>query len=183
MKSRHAVLAVLSVLALLDASMLAAAQAPSTSRAFQIILLSASQQGSSSLQDLPPGAQKALEDVRQFLPYKSYTLSDMAWLRSSARAQAQLKGPNGKEYHLSFTFREAGSAAGKRLSIDSFSLNPGLDHLPSAPPAVEPGYTPPPTRSLISTSFDLQVGETVVVGVSKADRGDHALIVLLTAVP
>jgi len=169
--------AVLAFLALFATGALAA-QAPAPSRNFQIILLAASQQGATSLQDLPASAQKALQDIRPFLPYKGYALADMSWLRSSGRTQAELKGPDGKGYHLSFEFSEVKSSAGKRLFIDSFTL----DDL-SAHPAFEPGRTPPPTSSLISTSFDLQVGETVVVGVSKPDHGDHALIVLLTAVP
>ena len=38
---------------------------------------------------------------------------------------------------------------------------------------------PPP---IVDTSFDIAVGETVVVGTSRL-RGDKALILLLTAVP
>ena len=38
-------------------------------------------------------------------------------------------------------------------------------------------------RRLIETSFSVKEGETIVVGTSKADGADGALVVLLTAVP
>jgi hypothetical protein len=177
MRSRPALLAAFVSLSLLRTGALAAqpAEAPGPTRTFQVILLTASNQGETSLQNLAPGAQKALQDVRQFLPYKSYVFTDMAWLRSSARAQAHLKGPGAKEYNLGFTFHEDG---GKKLFIDSFDLND-----PSAQPPLVAGQTPRAMPNLISTSFGLQVGETVVVGVSRVGGGDQALIVLLTAIP
>jgi hypothetical protein len=61
------------------------------------------------------------------------------------------------------------------------------------------GHTPPPTattvrpvsprrapsasRSIIDTSFAMDVGETVVVGTSRLKGNSRALIALLTAVP
>ena len=39
------------------------------------------------------------------------------------------------------------------------------------------------TREILSTSFSIKVGETLVVGTSKLDGGDEALVVLLTAEP
>jgi hypothetical protein len=38
-------------------------------------------------------------------------------------------------------------------------------------------------RSVIDTSFTMDIGETVVVGTSRVRGGDKALIALLTAVP
>jgi hypothetical protein len=38
-------------------------------------------------------------------------------------------------------------------------------------------------RPLLQTTFSLKEGETIVVGTSKADGADGALVVLLTAVP
>jgi hypothetical protein len=56
---------------------------------------------------------------------------------------------------------------------------------------VTPGMTPNhpdriaamKSRSIIDTSFTMDVGETVVVGTSRLAGGDKALIALLTAVP
>jgi hypothetical protein len=38
-------------------------------------------------------------------------------------------------------------------------------------------------ENLLSTSFSIRKGETVVVGTSKLDGHDRALVVLLTALP
>ena len=55
---------------------------------------------------------------------------------------------------------------------------------PAASPA-PPAATPPPSvaENLLSTSFAIRKGETVVVGTSKLSGNDRALVVLLTALP
>jgi len=65
------------------------------------------------------------------------------------------------------------------------AMAPGAE--PPAAPGSPPGSptpTPPPSlsESLLSTSFSIHRGETVVVGTSKLDGG-RALVVLLTALP
>lgn len=54
-----------------------------------------------------------------------------------------------------------------------------------APAATTAAPTPPPTvaENLLSTSFSIRKGETVVVGTSKLRGNDQALVVLLTALP
>jgi hypothetical protein len=54
-----------------------------------------------------------------------------------------------------------------------------------APAATTAAPTPPPTvaEHLLSTSFSIRKGETVVVGTSKLRGNDQALVVLLTALP
>ena len=51
------------------------------------------------------------------------------------------------------------------------------------PPSWLPGPSLVETGSLISTSFTAEVGQTVVVGSSRLNGGDDALIVLFTALP
>lgn len=150
----------------------------SPTRGFQVILLTASHQGDSGVENLPENAQNALRDLRKMLPFKSYQMTDMALQRTSETMHARLTGTSGQKYALGLTFREGGSSPGKRLFIDSFSL---IDES-SRPPLVA-GETPRPTPSLISTSFGMDVGETVVVGVSNLSGGNEAIVVLLTALP
>lgn len=56
---------------------------------------------------------------------------------------------------------------------------------PASSPTPTATVTPPPTvaENLLSTSFSIRKGETVVVGTSKLSGNDRALVVLLTALP
>jgi hypothetical protein len=84
-----------------------------------VVLVLGDVQGSTTSDDVPPAARKALTDMREFLPFKSYKLLDAAWLMCcgedsrtpSARAYASttrargsvsqiLRGPDEREYAL-----------------------------------------------------------------------------------
>lgn len=147
----------------------ALAQADSAPRTqvFQLILLAASNRPGAPSPELPPGAQKALADIRAFLPYKSYEPVDAVWLRTTRMADGRLVGRNGAEYAVRIRF-QTGGQEGKDIFVDLFDLRevPGV---------------PKPPRDLISTSFSMKQGETIVVGTSKSLDGDEALVVLLTA--
>jgi hypothetical protein len=47
---------------------------------FSVALVLGDQQGASTPDNLPPGAKKALADMRDFLPFKSYRLLDSQWI-------------------------------------------------------------------------------------------------------
>lgn len=152
-------------------------------RTFQILLLVAELQGSPDLQSIPANAQRALKDIQDFLPYKSYRLLDAGFVRSSFSARAAMSGLAGQTYDVSFVVRQAG----ERLQIDSFRLIEmpflPLERAVSTPGASVETVTPRPMSDLLSTSFDMKVGETVVVGTSKLDGPTKALVVLLSALP
>jgi hypothetical protein len=87
-----------------------------TPQGFSVVLVLGDLQASSPSDDVPQAARKALTDMRDFLPYKSYRLLDAAWLlccghesrregRPSVPMPAQtisqiLRGPEGQEYEL-----------------------------------------------------------------------------------
>ena len=47
---------------------------------FSIVLVLADLQAGPGEEDVPPAARKALLDMKDFLPYKSYRLLDAAWV-------------------------------------------------------------------------------------------------------
>jgi len=106
-----------------------------------------------------------------------------AWMPSPcvARTQARLVGRQGAQYELELRFRNAGTPEDRGLFVDGFVLKAE----PFQPPALANGEKQAvrPGRRLIDTSFGLKEGETIVVGTSKVDGGDEALVLLLTAVP
>jgi hypothetical protein len=150
---------------------------PATQR-FQLLLLSANFKPGGSGPEIPPNAEKALAELRKFLPFKSYQLVDAAWLSSTEGqvARGRLAGSGGAAYDVTMRFRATGEPAAQSLFVDVFELEQeSVTQLKEGPHFDK--------RRLIETTFSLKEGETIVVGTSKADGGDGALVVLLTAVP
>lgn len=156
---------------------LAKADSSPTTQVFQAVLLAASNRPGVAAPDLPPGAQKALADIRGLLPFKSYEQLDGTLLRTTEVAEGQLVGREGRRYKIALRFEPAGAPGGNDLSIEQFQLREES----SFPPSNAADKTPRNPRDLISTSFGLKRGETIVVGTSKSDAGDEALVLLLTA--
>lgn len=133
---------------------------------FQLVLLAASPKPNGAPPTLAPGAQKALDDIREFLPFKSYRVLDASLIRVAQDdvAQARIAGLSSNSYKVGLRFRSGGTD-GKKLAIDGFSLDDQGD------------------RDLIQTSFAMDVGETVVVGTSTVGGSEEALVAILTALP
>lgn len=156
---------------------LAKADVRPQSRNLQILLLSAAMKAGATAPEIPENGQKALADIRKFLPFKSYQLVDAAWLTATEGqvAQGRLGGASGIAYQVKLRFR-AGEQETPSIFLDHFEL--GQEMVISTKEG--PHYD---TRRLIDTTFDVKVGETVVVGTSRADGADGALVVLLTVAP
>lgn len=156
-------------------------------QSFQVLLLSAGNKPGTSGLEIPANAQKALADLKGFLPFKSYQLLDAVWMRATQDrlTVGRISGRGGVDYQVRLRFRNLGNPKDRNLFVDAFSLmeQPSTPK-PSAPDTKEGGsIAPPSSRALIDTSFGLKGGETIVVGTSKIDGTDEALVVLLTAVP
>ena len=149
-----------------------------TTYSFQISILLADIDGTENYQGLSKNAQKALEDLQDFLPFRSYRLLDFAWLRTSARSSARVQGPDGRTFELTLHLGGHHDDESGKLFISSFNLREtsGVNRDVEAGPLRAP-------QALISTSFGMDEGETVVVGTSRLDGDQRALVVLLTAVP
>ncbi|HEX3126180.1 MAG TPA: hypothetical protein VH394_02525 [Thermoanaerobaculia bacterium] len=147
------------------ARVLAERDVPRTQK-FQLVLLAASPKPNGAPPTLAPGAQKALDDIREFLPFKSYRILDASLIRVTQDdvAQGRIAGLGGTSYKVGLRFR-AGGVDGKKLVLDGFGLDDQADH------------------DLIQTSFAMDVGETVVVGTSTVSGSEEALVAILTAVP
>ena len=132
-------------------------------RFFQLVAVVADQSAGGVDDSIPPRAREALQDVVDFLPYRGYRLLDQAFLRTTSNSGVVLDNPGEGELQVSLSFRATGETD-EDLMFRHFRVvaNPG--------------------RELLSTSFSMSVGETVVVGTSKLGGGGDALVVLLTAV-
>ena len=146
---------------------------------FSVALLLGETQGTSTSDNVPEGAKKALADLREFLPYKSYRVLDTQWIRCCAGPSVggTLRGLDEVQY-------------GYRISIDgvsgtkmtaSFTLDAGPAHFKSGNVTHDAFGKPLPVKRVISSHFSMDTGETVVIGTSSL-KGEKALVVLLTAV-
>jgi hypothetical protein len=156
-------------------------------QSFQVLLLAAGAKTGNSGLEVPANAQKALDDVKGFLPFKNYRLLDAVWMRATQDrlASGRLSVGGGADYEVRLRFRNVGNPKDRNLFVDVFDLieNPGTPKPPSAEEFGGKAIAPPANRALIDTSFGLKGGETIVVGTSKVDGAEEALVVLLTAVP
>jgi len=157
---------------------LAKADASPQTRNLQILLLSATMKAGAATSEIPENAQKALADIKKFLPFKSYQLVDAAWMSvtEDQAAQGRLGGTGGAAYQVKLQFQRGGDPETPSLFLDHFELGQEMVVQTKDGPHYD-------VRRLIDTTFNVKVGETVVVGTSRADGADGALVVLLTAAP
>jgi hypothetical protein len=99
-----------------------------TVQGFSVVLLLGDLQGGTTADNVPPAARKALVDMKDFLPYKSYRLLDTAWTLASnngVRSTMRLRGPENQEFELNLNGVAAPVAgAPARLNL-SFGLSDG----------------------------------------------------------
>jgi hypothetical protein len=202
-----------------------------------VVLVVADLQASSAADDVPPAARRALADMKEFLPYKSYKLVDAAWIlgQSTGNTITHLRGPEEQDYEVAlatsrgeggrvsvrFMLKDAGiseqavadmaNIAEKQRVVERMEreiaslrqklaearrsnqedaakeLRAQLDAAERRQRTVssmtQNRFSGRAGRTVIDTSFTMDVGETVVVGTSRLKANSKALIALLTAVP
>ena len=110
-----------AVLALLAVSTAAAQPArqgvpvvpsPPPIQGFNVVLILGSESPQKFTSDLPAGATRALSDLRDFLPYRSYRMLDSAWVLNpgSGRTTARLRGVDEHHYQVNLDSIVAGSS-------------------------------------------------------------------------
>jgi hypothetical protein len=87
-----------------------------------VLVLGDMQNASPADSNVPAAARKALADLKDFLPYKSYRLLDAQWTLGSQRTVSRLRGANDQEYQL--TLRGT-PVAGAKLSVAFRLAEPG----------------------------------------------------------
>jgi hypothetical protein len=136
---------------------------------FSVVLVLGEVQGDMPSQGLSTAAQKALADIREFLPYKGYRVLDSQWVAGSAlgESRGRVRGADQRDYEF---------------QLDTFPAQiPGKAVTHSSPLSrARFQLTTLGSSRLLDSTFSITPGETVVVGTSRL-QGDSALIVLLTA--
>jgi hypothetical protein len=141
---------------LLAATALATAQQPKASapavaspsvHGFSVALVLGDMQGSAKADSVPEGARKALADLRDFLPYKSYRLLDTQWIlccgstkagtgiSGRLRGLSQTLGPDEQEYPFSVNLV---AVSGSQLSVRFVMTDNGGAMKKTVPQKVSP---------------------------------------------
>src|SRR5205809_274768 len=87
---------------------------------FQIVLVRGSMNGNEEIVGVPKNAEKAVRDIRDFLPFKSYRVLDTGLLRLEEKGvgKVRLDGIPPQQYDVAVAWR---AAAQNKLQIWSFA--------------------------------------------------------------
>lgn len=169
------------------------------SRLVQITLLAAAKTGESDLADLPANTRQAIDDIKDFLPFRSYRILDTSLVRvlvderRARPAGTYMIGPDDSK--LKIAMRVTARPESSEVLVHSFEVMPSMRdrffaltpeqhrQVEGDEPTIAPRAELLDAGAFIATSFTAEVGKTVVVGSSRLNGGDEALIVLFTALP
>lgn len=90
---------------------------------YSVVLVLGDMQSGSTPDNVPAAAKKALADMKDFLPYKSYKLLDSQWTLGSTSVATRLRGVDDQDYSLSMSARVMDEGA-RSLSV-TFQLREG----------------------------------------------------------
>jgi hypothetical protein len=127
---------------------------------------------------VPAAAKKALASVSSFLPYKTYSMADAALVSATVNYSfaVRMRDPEMPNTLLRLSVDPTFRGVGGPSSPDTINVRVSLSELNMAGADEKTG------RTLISTSADVTLGETVVVGTSRIGGGRKAYVLLLTAI-
>lgn len=110
---------------------------------FSVVLVLGEMQGTGSQDTVPPAARKALNDMKDFLPYKNYKLLDTQWTLccergADAAVVSRLRGADDREYELTLTSTGSHRPTATPLTTDaSFGISVRF-HLREVPDGTAP---------------------------------------------
>jgi len=92
---------------------------------FSVVLVLGDMKAAATAVDdaVPAAAKKALADMKDFLPYKSYRLLDAQWILGSERATTRLRGADEQDYQL--TLRVAAFVPSQPVRVTFLLQEPG----------------------------------------------------------
>jgi hypothetical protein len=159
---------------------------------FRVVLIVSSTMAEPPSDGIPTDARKALEDMKAFLPFKSYRLFGTGEVdaRRGEPAALRISGGDNQTFEITIA-RDAPSLVNRndasrstpdpRLSL-SFMLRDVSGITLRDARGTSPGPPLVVSEPSINTLVAMDVGETIVVGTSRV-RGSRGLLALLTALP
>ena len=146
---------------------LAEIDVPPPTQRFHIVILEASRREGSA-PALPASEQKALDDFKKVMTYKSFKVQGETIVQLDDNAKTQVNDDYDLELVLDLTRADATSISVRRFCLTSKTGQPLLNGAVTYP-------------AFFDTAFSVKRGETVVLGSSSTS--DTARVVLVTALP
>ena len=137
---------------------------------YHVVLLTADNAAGPAVEGVTPAVTKALNDVQQFLPFKSYRLVDSMLLLGTQGGTTRIVGPEKQMYVANVT---GGCDTKGECHVLFILTSAYVRRLASGEAAAEP---------TLSNRLTMKIGETAVVGISRVSA-ESGLIAVLTAVP
>ena len=101
-------------------------EAQQHSRGFSVVLVLGETQGSAATAKLSPAAARALDDVKELLPYKTFHVLDTLWMAGGTSSIGRLHGSSGQEYDITLDVERDNNLFEVRLRLDEPGANPGI---------------------------------------------------------
>jgi hypothetical protein len=133
---------------------------PVPRRGFNVVLLVGDMQDAGGQDTVPVAARKALADMKDFLPYKSYRLMDTQWVLASNSGPAivRLRGWEEQDYELELRASPTLQAASPALGTNGISVRFQLRETGDGPAGGDSGRTPQHPKELSKpdpTTFEI----------------------------
>jgi hypothetical protein len=75
---------------------------------------------------MSPAAARALDDVKELLPYKTFHVLDTLWMAGGTSSIGRLHGSSGQEYDITLDVERDNNLLDVRLRLDEPGANPGI---------------------------------------------------------
>jgi hypothetical protein len=140
---------------------------------FSIVLVVGDMQGTATTNDTVPGAaKKALADMREFLPYKSYRLLDAEWVLccgggSFAGVSGRVRGPEEQDYSYSVN---TGGVSDSKITVH-FSMR-------EAPAPVAASAGPSPGAPALSDTARAEYSRQLYEAAKERDEAERQVQIL-----
>ncbi len=122
-------------------------------------------------EQLTPAVVKALRDVQQFLPFKSYQVFDSTFIRGE-RGSTSMKSPGNLIYLVNIN--------SWAMLNDTARFYVNLTVKPSDPAFLTKDGAKP-DAAVLTTTLEMSPGETIVAGTSRQPGSGTALVMVVTA--
>jgi hypothetical protein len=141
----------------------------------QLVLGSA---GPDERPDDPIRDDPVIRELRQLIKFRSFSLLDTSYVRALDRQTSQVTMGRAADLRLDLVPKCIKEDREDLIQVEATLYKVGLPSLMPTPQG--PQSLSPAPKTLVNSNFTLRSGEKTVVGVSRMDGGDKALILIIS---